>query len=100
MVKLFVIHFVVSVFLLIYVTVDWGLNKQFAFENGWDIDKCDPVHPIELWMYFVPVVNVIFSLLNLKFNEMMSETKKEKGTVLSIFVGPFGFHYTETEDAI
>ena len=93
-------HVVLSILITVFVAIDWHLNKHFAFENGWDISKCDPTHPVEIWIYFVPIINVLFGALNLKFTEMLCLSQNGPGVVLSIFVGPFGFHYSEWDDAI
>lgn len=98
--KVLAIHMVISVFIAVLVAADWHLNKHLAFENGWDISRCDPVHPVEIWIYFVPILNVLFGALNLKFTEMLCLEKNEPEKVLSIFIGPFGFHYSEWDDAI
>ena len=94
--NLVIVHTILSFIFLNIVTVDWTFLKKEVARNGWDLEKCTPVHPIEIWVYFIPIVNVVFTYIILVTNgELATTVKEDESTTVSAYIWKFGFHYNE-----
>lgn len=90
------LHFVISIFFLVYVAVYWISLKGYIFANGWTLEWCNPVAELEIPLYFVPVVNAIVTYFSLKMVETLAE-EVNSGQVVNVYLWKFGIHYQETD---
>lgn len=88
------LHFVISIFCLVYVAVEWNVDKDYIFANGWTLEDVTPVGGLEIPLYFIPIVNLAFTYVALKFTEELMLQENE-GQVINVYLGKFGFHYQE-----
>lgn len=93
--KIVILHFIISLFLLVYVASLWKLDKPYIFDNGWTLEDVTPVAELELPLYFIPIVNLVFTYIALKFIEELMLQRNE-GQVVNIYLWKFGIHYQET----
>ena len=90
------LHFVISIFCFVYVAVEWQVDQDYIFANGWTIEDCTPVGAIEVPLYFIPIVNLILTYIALKLMEELMLQENE-GQVINVYLGKFGFHYQEID---
>lgn len=90
------LHFVISIFFLVYVSVYWNGLKDYIFANGWTLEWCNPVGELEVPLYFIPLVNLVFTYIALKLIEELMLQRNE-GQVINIYLWKFGIHYQETD---
>ena len=90
------LHFVISIFFLVYVSVYWNGLKDYIFANGWTLEWCNPVSELEVPLYFVPLVNAIVTYFSLKMVEALA-TEANSGQVINVYLWKFGIHYQETD---
>ena len=94
--KIVLLHFIISLFLLVYVAALWTLDKPYIFDNGWTLEDCTPVGSLEIPLFFVPIVNVAFTYIALKLVEELI-LQENVGQVISVYLWKFGFHYQEAD---
>ena len=92
--KIVILHFIISLFLLVYVAALWTLDKPYIFDNGWTLEWCTPVGELEIPLYFVPIVNLVFTYIALKLVEELMLQRNE-GQIVNVYLWKFGFHYQE-----
>lgn len=90
------LHFVISIFFLVYVSVYWIGSKKYIRSNGWTLEWCTPVGELEIPLYFVPIVNVVFTYIALKLLDELN-LHENKGQVINVYLWKFGIHYQETD---
>lgn len=90
------LHFVISIFFLAYVAVYWHMSKTYIWSNGWTLEWCTPVGELEIPLYFVPIVNVVFTYIALN---LMDELIRHEniGQVINVYLWKFGIHYQEAD---
>lgn len=94
--KIVILHFIISLFLLAYVAALWTLDRPYIFSNGWTLEWCTPVGEMEIPLYFIPLVNLVFTYIALKLIEELSIHKNE-GQIIDVYLWKFGIHYQETD---
>ena len=94
--KIVLLHFIISLFLLVYVAALWKLDKPYIFDNGWTLEWCTPVGELEVPLYFIPLVNLVFTYIALKLIEELM-VQRNKGQVIDVYLWKFGIHYQETD---
>ena len=94
--KIVFLHFIISLFLLVYVAALWKLDKPYIFDNGWTPEWCTPVGELEVPLYFIPLVNLVFTYIALKLIEELS-IRKNEGQIIDVYLWKFGIHYQETD---
>lgn len=90
------LHFVISIFCFVYVAVEWNVDQDYIFANGWTLEDVTPVGGLEIPLYFIPIVNLAVTYVALKFTEELMLQENE-GQVINVYLGKFGFHYQETD---
>ena len=89
------LHFVISIFFLVYVAVYWNSSKDYIFTNGWTLEECTPVGELVIPLYFIPVVNVVITYIALKLVEELT-LQENIGQVIDVYLWKLGIHYQET----
>ena len=89
------LHFVISIFFLVYVAVYWNSSKDYIFWNGWTLEECTPVGGLVIPLYFIPVVNVVITYIALKLTEELTQ-QENIGQVVNVYLWKLGIHYQET----
>ena len=91
-----ILHFVISIGLFAYMEALWHFDKPYIFGNGWTLEWCTPVGELEIPLYFIPLVNLVFTYIALKLIEELM-VQRNKGQVIDVYLWKFGIHYQETD---
>lgn len=89
------LHFVTSIFFLVYVAMYWHMSLKYIWSNGWTLEDVTPVGGLEIPLYFVPIVNVVFTYVALKLIDELI-LQENVGQVINVYLWKFGIHYQET----
>lgn len=88
-------HICMSCFLMLLVGNIWIAVDQTIFNNGWDLEMCTPIALNELPLFFLPIINVLYTYAALNLMYQLCREKNEEGKVITVNIWKFGIHYTE-----
>lgn len=94
MYELFLAHMAFSLVLWLIVGLDWSMSKDIIEVNGWDLRLCTPVHETEIWMFFIPVLNLIHTYISMVLMARQVYYHND-GQTIDVYIWKFGFHYSE-----
>ena len=88
-------HICMSFVLMLLVATIWVMVVHTIFDNGWDLEMCTPIALNELPLFFLPIINVLYTYAALNLMYQLAREKNEDGKVITVNIWKFGIHYTE-----
>ena len=82
--------------LLIYIWLDWTLNKKKIVANGWNLEHCTPFEP--WWapfIFFVPILRVGWYLTTGELIDQLSRIQKSENYTIVVGYGPMQIFYED-----
>jgi len=91
----FIWHICFGCVLTLLVATIWLAASRTIYINGWDLDQCTPIALLALPLFFIPVINLLYTYASINLMYQLCHERNEEGKVITIYIWKFGIHYSE-----